>query len=646
MSEYISKEAHETDDVDGKDNICCGLCNSPMSVSGKHVPKVLDCLHSFCFSCLDEAVRGTKLRCFICEMTTSVTDGIETLEDDFVILGKLARAEVITKDPLCGNCEKKAATSKCMDCDDDCAFLCAECSVGHAKMKAFRTHKVISLAHYRESLTKESKTANIGITHTCKTHAGEALMLFCETCDSPVCRDCILHEHRPHTYVFAEEASRSQKRVLLSHLFATRSRLQEIVDSTNAVRSVSEVLDVQRTQVTEQIRKCFADLVALILAREKQAHKELDNFYQEKSSRLKIQEMELERKAGLLRNACDFTDGALSSGSIVPLFRTKNAIAARLQFLKAMDCVLQPVDTADIDFRKADETIKESLPSVGQVFLKASPLASQCQMTHKYCPEGCYTFTLNLFNRRGEPVVPGSGSFAVNCVVVSYSSDNDIEDESNSGGIELLSSRITDCSTSVCEWNVVPVDMFACLVVEIQVDGADVPGSPLAIPGLELEGEPGILFGEERGSITVVSSAVEEDGEPENLRSYDSETAWLTSSTGHEYVEIELYSDCCVLDRVVLFNSTPKQYKLSYRKQGFHEEEDWIPFLATPDWTPTPGLGSRWSVKLDEEERRLAAPCAGLRLDVQSGSNTGFYAINVFGWSVVEGVEPLMATAP
>jgi len=642
----MREQPDSLDDHGSSETICCGLCNHPMTSSGKHVPKVLDCLHSFCYTCLDEAVRGTKLRCFTCESTTNIPDGIESLEDDFVILGKLARAEVIMKDPLCGNCEKKASTSKCMDCDDDCAFLCAECSVGHAKMKAFRNHKVISLAHYRESLTKESKVGSVGISQTCKHHPGEALMLFCETCDSPVCRDCILHEHRPHTYVFAEEASRAQKRVLLSHLFATRARLTEIVDSSNAVRGVSENLDLQRAQVTEQIRKCFADLVALILAREKQAHKELDNFYQEKSSRLKIQEMELERKASLLRNACDFTDGALASGSIVPLFRTKNAIAGRLQNLKSMECVLQPVDTADIDFRKADEIMRETLPTVGQVFLKASPQPSLCTMSHKYCPEGCYTFTLNLVNRRGEPIVPGSGSCTVTCVVMSYSSDNDIDDENNSGGIELLSSRITDCSTSVCEWNVVPVDMFACLLVEVQVDGVDVPGSPLAIPGLELEGEPGLLFGEERGAITVVSSAVEEDGEPENLRSYDSETAWLTAATGHEYVELDMYSDCSVIDRIVLFNSTPKQYKLSYRKQGFREEEDWIPFMATPDWTSTPGLGSRWTIKLDDEERRLSAPCAGIRLDVQNGSNTGFYSLNVYGWSVVENVEPLIATAP
>ena len=88
----------------------------------------------------------------------------------------------------------------------------------------------------------------------------------------------------------------------------------------------------------------------------------------------------------------------------------------------------------------------------------------------------------------------------MSCVVFSYASDADMDDEST--GIELLTSRINDCTTAVCEWNVVPVDMFACLLVEIQVDNTDVPGSPLAIPGLEIEGDPGLLFGVGRGKIT------------------------------------------------------------------------------------------------------------------------------------------------
>ena len=102
---------------------------------------------------------------------------------------------------------------------------------------------------------------------------------------------------------------------------------------------------------------------------------------------------------------------------------------------------------------------------------------------------------------------------------------------------------------------------------------------------------------------------------------------------------LALHSESCVIDRLEIRLSSGRssrhsEYKLSYRKQGFHEEEDWIPFQATPDWTPTPGLGSRWTIKLDEEERRLAAPCAEVRLDLMTTSSVGFYAVNVFGWTI------------
>jgi len=89
-------------------------------------------------------------------------------------------------------------------------------------------------------------------------------------------------------------------------------------------------------------------------------------------------------------------------------------------------------------------------------------------------------------------------------------------------------------------------------------------------------------------------------------------------------------------------------YKLSYRKQGFHEDDDWIPFQVTPDWEPTPGLGVRWTVKLDEEERRLAAPCAEIRLDVCTNAENRLYSVNVYGWMVAVPASklPLIAASP
>ena len=40
----------------------------------------------------------------------------------------------------------------------------------------------------------------------CQVHKGEALKLYCETCEKLVCRDCILVDHHQHSYKFVQDA--------------------------------------------------------------------------------------------------------------------------------------------------------------------------------------------------------------------------------------------------------------------------------------------------------------------------------------------------------------------------------------------------------------------------------------------------------
>lgn len=49
---------------------------------------------------------------------------------------------------LCGNCEAANASSRCLQCDEDCAFLCHDCAGKHNQMKAFRRHEIVLLSDY------------------------------------------------------------------------------------------------------------------------------------------------------------------------------------------------------------------------------------------------------------------------------------------------------------------------------------------------------------------------------------------------------------------------------------------------------------------------------------------------------------------
>ena len=70
-----------------------------------------------------------------------------------------------------------------------------------------KTHKVVNL--------KELRSGNVlpPLTTTeeemCNDHNGEKKKFYCETCETPICRDCIVLDHRQHKYISLKEASKN-----------------------------------------------------------------------------------------------------------------------------------------------------------------------------------------------------------------------------------------------------------------------------------------------------------------------------------------------------------------------------------------------------------------------------------------------------
>lgn len=51
--------------------------------------------------------------------------------------------------PLCSNCNIRTATSRCLQCDEDSSFLCAECQATHNDLAAaYRNHETVLIADY------------------------------------------------------------------------------------------------------------------------------------------------------------------------------------------------------------------------------------------------------------------------------------------------------------------------------------------------------------------------------------------------------------------------------------------------------------------------------------------------------------------
>ncbi|KAJ8316048.1 hypothetical protein KUTeg_006062 [Tegillarca granosa] len=144
-------------------------------------------------------------------------------------LFKMAKAEVpdaqwpVFLDLKCEICEVNNITFKCLNCNE---MLCDSCKKMHIKSKMAKNHKVVSLVNAEIYQRNETETK-------CPTHATEELLMYCNSCQVPLCRDCITSgSHHNHEMVKIENAidnNRNELSKLIKQCKEKSSKFEEIV---------------------------------------------------------------------------------------------------------------------------------------------------------------------------------------------------------------------------------------------------------------------------------------------------------------------------------------------------------------------------------------------------------------------------------
>jgi hypothetical protein len=87
--------------------------------------------------------------------------------------------------PMCSNCDLSQSEYICDICQ---THYCSEFYQTIHAARALQTHQKISI---------NQKLSEIRL---CNTHKDKKLKYWCEECHIPVCSDCLLIEHKDHTY--------------------------------------------------------------------------------------------------------------------------------------------------------------------------------------------------------------------------------------------------------------------------------------------------------------------------------------------------------------------------------------------------------------------------------------------------------------
>lgn len=308
-------------------------------MTGTDYPKLLECLHVACGSCvttkfaeLDRNLQTQFILCPTCNMN-SVYDFI--IENQFLIEQCASNddnqssendSKAIIK---CSSCSDDAnATSWCVDCSE---FICDSCVQAHQRLKITKDHTIKS----KDEANVDNSNGTTGTKSImCHIHSQEKLSLFCETCDRLTCRDCQLVDHRDHKYKFANEIAtetRSNLTALLSEITYKRvlltSAMKVIDDRQNLIAD-------KKKELVKEITQMVVKLTNAVNMRGKHLVLRLNEVCDGKLKVLNEKKDALQLLSGHTDHCIEFVQSALDKGSDSAVLYSKKTLSRHLQKVK------------------------------------------------------------------------------------------------------------------------------------------------------------------------------------------------------------------------------------------------------------------------------------------------------------------------
>ena len=238
MAEGIVVEGKTVEELERE--ITCGICQEHYTE-----PKVLPCLHYYCKKCvLRLALRtgtGKPFPCPECRCEATLPEGgVDELKTAFFVnrlkttvsMMERAHGKVEVKCELCSDSGDKAEAF-CRQC---AMFICKNCIEQHKRLKPFLTHEVASLEDLKQGRAKPIAVKEDPASVKCPDH-DEPLIIYCFDCDTLICRDCTLRDHRDHNFEFSKKAAATTKRNLLEKLEPLKTQSSSLSHAVEEVRT-------------------------------------------------------------------------------------------------------------------------------------------------------------------------------------------------------------------------------------------------------------------------------------------------------------------------------------------------------------------------------------------------------------------------
>ena len=259
---------------------------------------------------------------------------------------------------LCDNCDSEdAAQSRCNECR---VFLCRFCAVFHKRSRSTKHHELLTMEDMRSNPAPQTVAEKM----RCSKHKEEMIKLFCKTCQTTICRDCTIVDHRGHEYGFVEDVAVEEKQRIKTDLNRVKERKTRVAEGIVHLMKFNESLEVKKKSTISKIRRHFAELTTAMGNRKQELVEKATSFTNSKQKQVHAQLEILEMALASCESSIEFTEQALESGNDVQILSMEKYILQSLEQLNTVKDQTEPCVTQDMVFvipSSAQETRKTLL---------------------------------------------------------------------------------------------------------------------------------------------------------------------------------------------------------------------------------------------------------------------------------------------
>ena len=150
---------------------------------------------------------------------------------------------------------------------------------------------------------------------SCELHTTERLELFCETCNTNVCRTCALQDHKTHVYQYVDEAVVEVRPKLASLLDNAKSVCIRVEKALPTIDGMLTRVNLKADSMIKDVDDCIITMTRALENRRKELHAEVEMIRTTRKYALQLQKGRLCEARDNLRGACHFSKRALEEGT-------------------------------------------------------------------------------------------------------------------------------------------------------------------------------------------------------------------------------------------------------------------------------------------------------------------------------------------